>query len=509
MKRYFLPFIISLSAMLALLRFNSLQIGTSYDDAHYIILAESISSGEGYELINFPRPQLERAFPPGFPILLTPLTFLFPGNYSILKLFSLVLWLASIYLIYRLFEKRIDSPYLEILTGLVALNPLLIGISVTVMSESAYLFFSLLAIVGHASSVENPINKKSGYKPDLQLVVIAVLVLYTQLIRTIGISLSIALVLYLLFMRRFRDTVIVIAVFFIGTLLQGFITGSLISTGYQSQVFNDSIFEKINQVWSNVIGYSNNVLSSSLIPIFGSRLDSFLESYGLEFVPIIFNVIILLIILWGFIYTKPKLEWIHIYFIIYVLGILAFWNPRVGSVKARFLIPIIPFLYFYFLQGINWVIQKISRQNARIATRSLIGLGILLAIPLLARNLQDWRNPIMNQTTDLSIGSNWVAQNAPADSIVMVNEPVPAYPHVQRKTINFPRQGQDLIDYLDNQGIDYIIISPLLQSPRSFDLELVVQNEILPTLQSSPDKFIIVYENKAYNLFVFQYNSTE
>jgi hypothetical protein len=513
LSKYFLPIIICISAILALLRFNSLQIGTSYDDAHYIILAESLSSGHGYELINFPRPQLERSFPPGFPILLTPFAFLFPGNYSILKLFSLVLWLASIYLIYKLFSKRLSSPYLEILITLVALNPLLIGTSVTMMSESSYLFFSLLALylfdsVGHAESVTNQETKMSGYKPDL-LVAVAILTFYTQLIRTIGISLAISLIIYLLLTKRFREVGITIFIFIVGTLLQSWINGSILSTGYQSQVFNASIIEKIGQVWSNVIGYSNEVLTSSLIPIFGSRFDSLLANYGLGFFLLLFNIIVLLIILWGFIYTKPKLEWMHIYFIIYILGILAFWNPRVGSVKARFLIPILPFLYFYFLQGINWVIQKISRQNAQFATRSLIGLGILLAIPLLARNLQDWRNPIMNQITDLSVGTSWVAENAPADSIVMVNEPVPAYVYVQRKTIGYPKDGQDLIKYLDNQGIDYIIVSPKLQSPRSLDLDLVVQNEILPTLQSSPDKFILVYENLGYNVFVYQYNSTE
>ncbi|MEY2817871.1 MAG: hypothetical protein RL275_1334, partial [Chloroflexota bacterium] len=66
----FLLTLIILSATLALLRFNSLQIGTSYDDAKYIILAESLASGQGYELINFPRPQIERNFPPGWPLVL-------------------------------------------------------------------------------------------------------------------------------------------------------------------------------------------------------------------------------------------------------------------------------------------------------------------------------------------------------------------------------------------------------------------------------------------------------
>src|SRR5688572_18506522 len=186
LKKYFLPIIICISAIFALLRFNSLQIGTSYDDAHYIILAESLSSGQGYELINFPRPQLERSFPPGFPLLLTPLTFLFPDNYSILKLFSLILWLASIVLIYKLFSKRLESPYLEILTALVALNPLSVGISVTVMSESAYLFFSLLALY-FFDEWESPKEKKTWF-----IILVSVFIFCTQLIRTIGVSLFIA-----------------------------------------------------------------------------------------------------------------------------------------------------------------------------------------------------------------------------------------------------------------------------------------------------------------------------
>ncbi|MBL8099644.1 MAG: hypothetical protein JNK81_10705 [Anaerolineales bacterium] len=480
------------------MRFNSLQIGTSYDDAHYIILAESLASGEGYQLINFPRPQLERAFPPGFPLLLAPLTFLFPNNYSILKLFSLVLWLASIYLIYRIFSKRLASPHLEILITLVALNPLLIGTSVTVMSESAYLFFSLLALY--------LFDKWENKKQVWLIVLVSTLIFYTQLIRTIGIALFIAFILYLLFTRRFRETAIPIVIFVTGTIIQRLITGSLISTGYQSQVFNSSISEKIGQMWSNTLGYFNETLAGSLIPIFGARLTSFLSNYNLQFLPIILNIIILFIIIFGFIISIKKKTLLDFYFIIYIFGILAFWNPSVGSVKARFLIPILPFLYFYFLNGLNFFVGKISQSNPQFSARSSITLAILLSITLLARNIQDIQNPVRNQITDLSIGASWVAENSPQDSIVMVNEPVPAYPHVQRKTINFPKQGQDLIKYLDNQRIDYIIISPLLQSPRSLDLDLFIANEVLPTLQSFPDKFIIVYENDEYNVIVYQYN---
>jgi hypothetical protein len=495
-QKYILIFFLLLSAALGLLRFNSLQVGTSYDDAHYIILAESLSSGQGYQLINFPRPQVERAFPPGWSLLLAPLTFLFPGNCSILKTFSLVLSLVSVYLAYKIFSKRLQSPSLEILTGLVALNPLIVGTSVTVMSESAYLFFSLLALYLFDKWKEATDNQRYWF-----ILFAAFAAFYTQLIRTIGIALVIALVIHLILIRRFREAGITAGVFITGTLLQGWLSGALISTGYRTQVFNSTIIEKIGQMLSNAAGYFNETAAGALLPIFGARLTATLGNYGLQALPFLLNLVIILLIILGLFRSRKDIQLMDVYFIIYVIGILAFWNPKVGSVKARFLIPLIPFLYFYFLQGVS----LLTKNNARIA----YAVSIAIALTLLARNLQDWRSPIMNQMTDLSIGASWVAENAEADAIVMVNEPVPSYVHVRRKTINFPKQGQDLQKYLDNQGIDYIIIAPLLQSPRSTKLEPATRNDVLPTLEANPESFSIVYTNPEYNVTVYRYNNGE
>jgi hypothetical protein len=502
--KYILAIFVIISTFLGFLRFNSLQLGTSYDDAHYIILAESLSSGQGYELINFPSPQIERAFPPGWPILLTPFTFLFPGNYAVLKVLSLALWLASIFLIHKIFSRRIESPYLKIIAGLAALNPLLVGTSVTVMSESAYLFFSLLAL-----NVFDIWNSKADDKSDWLIVLVALLALYTQLIRTVGIALAIALVVYFLFVRRFREAGITAGVFIAGALLQAWINlrngGSVISSGYEAQVFKGSILEKLGQMGSNGLGYLNETLASSLIPIFGSRVTSVLGNYGLGFLPALVNIIILLLIVVGAIQSIRKFGMFDLYFAIYLLGVLAFWNPKVGSVKARFLIPIIPFLYFYLMQGILWAREKVTRNRINYG-RSIEAVIVgFIVLALLVRNLQDWQSPIMNQMTDISIGTSWVAENAPRDAIVMVNEPVPAYVHVQRKTIGYPKADRDLVSYLNNQGIDYIVVSPKLQSPRSAELDEDVATRILPILNSQRDKFIVVFQNDEYNVTVYEY----
>ncbi|MBI5963759.1 MAG: hypothetical protein HY863_09820 [Chloroflexi bacterium] len=489
-----------ISAALGALRFNSLQLGASYDDAHYIILAESLSSGQGYELINFPNPQIERAFPPGWPILLTPITFLFPGNYTILKLFTLLLWLASMPLLYKLLSPRIESPYLEIMLGLAALNPLLVGTSVTVMSESAYLFFSLATLVLFDSG--NSGKPKYGF-----VILIALAALFTQLIRTVGISIFIALVIYYLFSRRFREAAITLGVFALGALIQFWLNlrngGSLISAGYESQVFNGSVIEKIGQMWSNLLGYLNETVAGSLMPVFGEKVTSLIG----PIIPLIINAVILLPIVLGLLLSRKKLHLMDIYVLIYLLGILAFWNPKVGSVKARFLIPMIPFLYFYLIQGLKWIFDRFTKNNLTHAARLMFGAAGLIAILLLARNVQDWRSPVSGQMTDLSIGTGWVAENAPAEAIVMVNEPVPAYVQMRRKTIGYPKDLHNIEKYIVNQGIDYIIISPELQSPRSTELDKDVEAQLLPILNGDPGKYTVVYHNAEHNVTVYKFEN--
>lgn len=495
-SKFILALFLFISAGLGLLRFNSLQLGASYDDAHYIILAESLSSGQGYQLINFPNPQIERAFPPGWPILLAPLTFFFPGNYAVLKLFSLMLWLASLLLLYRFFAKRIQSPHLEILVGLTALNPLLVGTSVMVMSESAYLFFSLVALV--LFDAWNPEN------PNYRLVILAAIAaLFTQLIRTVGISIFIALVVYYLFSRRFREAGITFGVFALGALIQFWLNlrngGSVISAGYESQVFSGSIIEKIGQMWANLLGYLNETAAAALVPVFGDKVIALVGAI----IPLIINAAILLLVIWGLTLSRKKFQLMDVYVLIYLLGVLAFWNPKVGSVKVRFLIPMIPFLYFYFIQGLKWLFDRSAKHGARL----MLGAAGLIAILLLARNLQDWRSPVSGQLTDLSIGAGWVAENAPADAIIMVNEPVPVYVQMRRQTVAYPKDLQNIEKYIVNQGIDYVIVSPELQSPRSTKLDEDVAKVLLPILNGDPAKFTIVYHNAEHNVTVYQFEN--
>ena len=138
---------IIVSALLGLLRIDTIQVGSFYDDSHYIVLAESLANGSGYRLINYPVSPPENAFPPGWSLILSPFVAFFPENYALLKVVSFAFWLLSILLILRLFRQRINHGWLTFLIVYVVIHPAMVGISGTVMSESAYLFFSLSSLV--------------------------------------------------------------------------------------------------------------------------------------------------------------------------------------------------------------------------------------------------------------------------------------------------------------------------------------------------------------------------
>jgi len=493
--------IIIISGIIGLLRLNSFQVGAFPDDAHYIVLAESISSGQGYRLINFPHAPVEWAFPPGWPLLLSPIVALFPGNYTALKLLSLAFWLASIFLTYRLFAKRIATPYLEILVGLVALNPIAIGFSGMVMSEAAYIFFSLLTL----NLFEFWNNQHNSSKNWLLIAVVGI-ALYTQLIRTIGLSILLTIIGYLLFLRRFRQTGIVVVIIILGLILQLWLNpqsdGSFVSPGYQSQALGSPLTAKISQMWANLQSYMKEIIAGSLVLAFKPSFSSALDKP--KIVPFIVNIFVLLLLILGIIRSFRRFQISDLYVGIYFAGVLAFWNPDVPSAQTRYLIPIIPFLYFYLLQGIIWFARWIADKKDRWVTLIVIGLVSPIMLLSLGCNFQDLRDPLRSRSIDLTVGADWVYKKTPQKSVIMARNPITDYLYARRKTVEYPPDGKDIEEYIKVNSVDYIIISPRIPTFGRHTLDDFTKTRLLPVLTANPEKFVKVYTNTAHNVTVYE-----
>ena len=191
----------------------------------------------------------------------------------------------------------------------------------------------------------------------------------------------------------------------------------------------------------------------------------------------------------------------------YSLAILAFWNPEVGSAQTRFLVPITPFLYFYLLESVRWIGKHAPlRAHVRLSPAGLAGVA-LIVLALAYRNLQDWRNPVRNRITDLSVGTTWIQKNTPLDSVVMVSDPVPAYLYARRKTVAFPGITQNIDQVISTYNITDIVVSPRLQTPRTLDLDESVSAQIVPFLQMNSDRFRPVFSDPEHNVTIYHVES--
>lgn len=500
------------SVTFSLARFDSIPIGSLFDDAHYIVLAESLSKGTGYRLISYPDAPVETAFPPGWPLLLTPLFLLasdnLPDNFTALKLLSLGLWLACIPLVYKVFATRLQPPHPFAVTTLVASNSLLIGMAGTVMSEAAYLFFSLLALYLFERWRQHGEQKRAGV-----LVAALVLALVTTTVRTIGIALLAGMLVYLLvdlrLHRKWRQVAMVTGLLILGTVplawFNGLRGGSFIfSPLYQAHVayVSENVIY-FTRFWEHApkIPYRN--IAISLIPMlnFGE------VSHGLG--PMfngLFNGGVLLLAAWGFLLALRQRRSTELYVLFYV-SILYVWIVYTDELRMRLLIPLLPFGYFYLVRAFEWIAQRFSQDNRRTPAWVLAGCLCGALLLNLGANVRAWSHPTRERVPDLTLGTTWVRQHAPDDAVLMTANPIPDYLYARRQTVHYPGIAAiDLDTYLAEHGVDYILVRPDLNrwdNPHH-ELDWYAGEILLPTLMAHPERFQKVYTEPSKNITLYQ-----
>ncbi len=188
----------------------------------------------------------------------------------------------------------------------------------------------------------------------------------------------------------------------------------------------------------------------------------------------------------------------------YMMGVLAFWNPAVGSAQSRFLIPLIPFLCLYLVLGTSWIASALVKKRPRyeqVVTAALLAPVLLLSV---VRDVQDWRSPVRDRIKDLSVGTTWIAQHSTPDSIVMSRDPVPDYLYARRRTVSYPTIGSDIEEYVRTNGVDYIVVAPKLKTPKTILLDEYARTALVPLIEAKPSEFQLVCTNTVHNVSVYR-----
>lgn len=488
--------------IISLLGYELYQVGTHFDDARYIVLAQSFLHSSDYGMINTPGHPEPAKYPFGYPLLLVPFIAMFPGNWDALKLLSLAATILNTIILFwgwRYLAKGRSYWWSLGITSLYALSPMTIDHTRRVMSEPVFTTFCLVAII----LAERAAQGGRGGWWSWSLSATLVFAVFT---RTIGTVLVGCIFAYLLFSKRrelWKDLILILGevVVILGLILlvtplqvkdllptEYFkdenarlltmpFTGNAPSvSGYQAPSAHEDP-APLSQDWDYKLGRIRNLLLYGFRQHFGSDIRAiafplgggekeaqFADSIGLSFLPSISGYLVSALVIFGLIRVlireRPALfsGFASVYLAVLFLWI---WND------PRLLYPIQPQIFlalFVGLEGIlSWIVGRVKQdalqfRRANLAIASLVFLLILISL-YKSLQIDDSRM----HAGDIQARTSWLASHTDSSAIIMTEAPEPDYVYSQRKTVNYPAEisSPDQLDsYLDEHGIDYILVAP-------------------------------------------------
>lgn len=350
-------------------------------------------------------------YPMGFPLLLVPILKFFGLNFYMLKAVCCVALVLSIPLLYRLFRPGFTTAPIPLL-GLtsVAFYHGLITFGDSILSDLPFLFFSLLSLV--------LIEKRTS--SSLQQVMLGVVIYFTYSIRDVGIFLLPTLAVYQWHQSKFdtkRTNWILVTTPYSVFLALFIVFKLLLPLGQENHfaMLGDSMNMDSVRIGFN---YYSELLRGFLFTESNLVLLGFIFLAGIGIIISLFD--------------RPHL----VIFLLLNASILLVWPYKQGF---RLLFPVIPFLVFYCLIGLNSLLS-FQRKRKWIAP-SVIALVVAVFSVQNFRLIKEYAARDTNQcyTPELQEMYGFMRENLPKDALV-----AHYYPRVTRMFtgINAARIGQ-------------------------------------------------------------------
>ncbi len=485
-KKKYLLFSLVLFVLMSCPLLNS-DIPINEDSPYYLVLGQSIASGQGYKDIYYPGNPPNTSYPNFFyPLLLSLILIVFPKTIIGLKLISILFGAGSLILIYIMFSDRIKTGNRELITSnrqviiyssllllLVATNPWFLGVSVLILTEMTYVFFSLMALLFiERYSKQDKLIGKALFIAAFSMAI----VFFT---RTIGLSISVAAFVYFMIKHEYKKGFLLtgLLVCLISPWLYRNITilkteascsdFVLFFSGHQLNIIN---FIKI--IWKNIIGYGQTI-SVVLFPgwflnkfpscpilldfCFLCRLINKFNHFCFSLtlcLGVIVNFLSFFTVLFGFLYQIKKKQLVEIYVLFYLVILMVLPPKFYLHAGARYLFPLLPFILYYFWIGCSLFLKKFCCFKTIIKGIAVFFIFIIFVSNTISdvKLIKDNLNYVLDHKylsnvernyyygfcfTDYFLAADWIKKNTSADGIVMAEYPPAFYLWSNRKTVYF------------------------------------------------------------------------
>lgn len=464
------------------------------DNYYYFLLAQSLADGKGYVSEIGPEPVPHTHYPPGYPAFMSVFMHIFPGNIVAMKVLNGLLFLFSLLLLFQIIARTTGRHGIYI--GLVAcllctVHTDLLRWSTIIMSEMLYICISLLIVALFLQlDFEALARKRRGQ--ILLVVLLCLLVFYTYFVRTMGISVILALMAALVIeaIRQKRWAPVIVCAAVALSLLAAHESWSIrnrrVSPNYHSDYL--TTFQsreaggKMSTVkdWTSRIGTNIEHFATCYIPrsIMHPVMDDPQNVDKPHFKEWLTGIVVIGLIIAGLAAMKG-VGWLLVIYVFVTFGVLMLYPVHYGG--TRYFIPVLPLMISGVISGVYFVLGLVFRLFKR---RSASGwlqpalLGVLLV--LLGRvYIQDqvinrrWASddyltylPRLSMIDELVKASEFF-KDAPQNVITCVIKPEIFYVHSGgHHAVALPRSGtpEEVIRYFIDNNVHFVIFDHLFNT---------------------------------------------
>jgi 4-amino-4-deoxy-L-arabinose transferase-like glycosyltransferase len=540
--------LVALAVALSLHAFQTYQLGTHFDDAHYVILTRSLIRSDQYGMIHEPgQPGVPR-YPFGYPLLLAPAALVFPDNLDALKALSLIATVANSFLLFwgwRWFSRRSHWWALAIV-GLYVLSPLAIDHTRRVMSEPIFTTVCLAALLLAERAAR---GQQSRWGP-LWMGIVLIFVMFT---RTVGIVVVLSVFAYLLLRKRrafWREFVAIVAVMtltsglvvsltsvqpkdllplkYLGETAAVFVVSPIAAisgnpSDYVSSKFVEEDASQAGKGRLNVkrllTGYARGArqhleedFRTAVLPLGGGfREQAFARRLGISSLPILVGLVAFALVVMGFFrwFAQEGLSAFNLFAVVYC-AVLFVWVWK----GPRLLYPVQPPLQFAFLLGLEATLigvtgfrkSKGSLRTLRNGVLALVVIVLMLVSAHKSLTIEDSRL----FAGDIEARSRWIKANTSPSAVIMTEAPPVEYVYSGRKAVSYPTAGSasELEDSIMNRQVDYILVAPDIDWMDDYYVASYSERmtRILPLLQelAAENRIKLVFSSEQELIEVFE-----
>jgi hypothetical protein len=468
------------------------KLSMNGDDAEFLILGRSLAAGEGMTNINEPHPTAHTKYPFLFPALLALLQTAAPGSILVPKIAVVLLGACAAYLFARLLL-RVASPGVALFgSALYVANPFFLDFSQQILSETPYLFVSLLALVLFLRWEE-----KGGWGLFGGACAATLASYFT---RTAGIALVGAMLALLLSRRRAREGLILGLAFLLAAGSwalrnrsagggNAYVTQFLAKNPYDPGAGSISLGAFLTErVPANLATYGTYEVGRGILPRpflgAGARDSKGLQGLGLALAAVAVCGIVLR--------ARGGTGVLELY-TLFSLAVCLAWPEVWGSI--RFLLPVLPLLLYYFLSCGGRALGRLPAGGARGAAAAAAGIVLLFSSADANRREKPtsayppaWRN--------YEACAAWARANTPGESVFAVRKPGLFYVWSGRRSVAYlwSDDREAVFRKLEADGVDYVVIAALSATTPRYLVPAVNEHrerfEVVHTLPN-PDTYVL------------------